>query len=198
MKTKTFMIIFLTGFIGLCAFLVWDSGLFKQPENTRPLILLTSDTSLNPSPVESQDNPVGLDFSNLNAVNAESRTITLGELYPEVKRFEQDENKYKFLLGPQFLYAPLKMWWSHLEALYANALAYSVTGNDKFIFYYEKVRKWSFDHFADGEYGEWYGYLSPEGKVIDAGAKGTDIKNSYHIGRAFYLCHRIFAKLASE
>ena len=103
----------------------------------------------------------------------------------------------KFLLGPQFLYAPMKMWWSVLEALYGNALAYSMTGDQKFMDYYKKVRQWSFDHLADGEYGEWYGYLSPEGKIIDAGAKGTDIKSCYHIGRAFYLCHKIFARLAA-
>ena len=102
----------------------------------------------------------------------------------------------RFLLGPRFLYAPFKMWWSHLEALYANALAYAVTGTDRFMEDYDKVRQWSFEHFPDDESGEWYGYFSTGGRLIDAGAKGTDIKNSYHIARAFYLCHRLFEQLA--
>jgi len=104
----------------------------------------------------------------------------------------------RFCLGPQVIYGPMKMWWAVLEAMYANSLAYSITGDNKYMANYKKVKDWSFKHFADNEYGEWYGYLDSGCRIIDAKAKGTDIKNCYHIGRAFYLCHKIFEKMASE
>ena len=103
----------------------------------------------------------------------------------------------KFGLGSECVNASFKMWWSVLEALYAMALAYLSTGKQKFLDDYTMIKKWSFKHFADDEYGEWYGYLSIEGHILDGRAKGTDKKNCFHIGRAFYLCHRIFEKLAA-
>jgi len=104
----------------------------------------------------------------------------------------------KCLLGPQFLYAPFKMWWAVVEALYSNLLAFSVTGRSVFLDSYQKVRDWSFEHFEDKEYGEWYGYLDHSGNLVDAGAKGTDIKTCYHIARSFFLCYRILDELAGR
>jgi len=102
------------------------------------------------------------------------------------------------IVGPNFYNMPMKLWWSVLEALYANVLAYQVTGDEKFLNNYKKVKEWSFEHFADDEYGEWYAYLSPEGKDVGGGAKGSERKNSFHIGRAFYLCYKKFGELADE
>ena len=102
----------------------------------------------------------------------------------------------RFCLGAQVLYAPIKMWWAVLEAMYANALVYTITGDDKYMATYKKIKDWSFKHFADDEYGEWYGYLDSGCRIIDARSKGTDIKNCYHIGRTFYLCHKLFGEWA--
>lgn len=94
-----------------------------------------------------------------------------------------------FALG--VYWAPYKMWWAILEALYANLLAYSVTGQDKFLKHYRKVHDWGFGHFADTQHGDWYGHLDREGNVIDGQVKGTECKSCYHIARSFYFCHKL-------
>ena len=94
-------------------------------------------------------------------------------------------------------YAPLKLWWQMLEAIHANLIAYCTSQEPKFCERYEMVRDWSFEHFADPEYGEWYGILSPEGRLIDGGAKATDIKSCQHTIRTFYQCYRLAQREAA-
>ncbi len=97
------------------------------------------------------------------------------------------------IAGPSGHYSPhgpLKMWWTMCEAVHSNLLAYIVSGENRFKEWYEKARDWAFEHYADKEYGEWYGVLSPEGKLLDGGAKATDIKMAQHTLRSFYFCYR--------
>ncbi|MBI4626933.1 MAG: AGE family epimerase/isomerase [Verrucomicrobia bacterium] len=89
-----------------------------------------------------------------------------------------------------------KLWWQHAEALYGTMLAYAVTGDPWFLAAYEKTESYSFSHFADAEFGEWYAYLDRYGKPINL-AKGTPRKNSFHIGRNFYWCCRLAGRIAS-
>lgn len=105
----------------------------------------------------------------------------------------------EYCLGPRsFPYGPLILWWQMLEAIHANLQAYCVSRQPRFLERYEMVRDWSFSHFADSEYGEWYGILSPEGRLIDGGAKATDIKSCQHTVRTFYHCYRLMEREAAN
>lgn len=92
--------------------------------------------------------------------------------------------------GHLAVHGPLKMWWSICEALHSNLLAYCITHDEVFCTRYETAKNFAVQNFADREYGEWYGVLSPEGKLLDEGVKGTDIKMNQHTLRSFYFCYR--------
>lgn len=89
---------------------------------------------------------------------------------------------------------PFKNWWVQCEAIHANWLAYCQSGEEQFRSRYETAKDWAIAHYADREYGEWFGVLSNEGRLIDGGAKATDIKMCQHTLRTFYFC----AKYAGE
>ena len=43
-------------------------------------------------------------------------------------------------------------------------LGWSLTGRQDLWQWYEKVHEYTFRHFPDPEYGEWYGYLDRDGQ----------------------------------
>jgi len=95
----------------------------------------------------------------------------------------------------EILLADSKLWWQHAEALYALLLAYAESGDGWFLQAYEKVHAYSFSHFADPEYGEWFAYLDRTGRLVNA-AKGTDRKTCFHIARNFFWCARLAQRWA--
>jgi len=103
-----------------------------------------------------------------------------------------------FILGPRFPYAPLKLWWASLEALYATLLAWSLTRHDRFLDYYRKVKEHAFIHFADDEYGEWYAFLDAQNNLLPGRPKGTEKKNVFHIARSFYYCYKLLASMTDH
>jgi N-acylglucosamine 2-epimerase len=50
---------------------------------------------------------------------------------------------------------------------------------------HQLVHEWSFQHFADPEHGEWYGYLHRDGTVASR-AKGTLWKGPFHLPRMLW------------
>ena len=88
-----------------------------------------------------------------------------------------------------------KMWWSHAEALYGLLLAYSVTGEERFLKAHDETRDYAFEHFADSEFGEWFACLDLRGNRISE-AKGSFRKNCFHIARNFYWCWRLLDSMA--
>ena len=73
----------------------------------------------------------------------------------------------------------MKLWWVHNEACIATLLAYSLTSDEKYWKWFEKIHIYAFGHFADKEYGEWYGYLHKDGTVSHtqkASSTGSGIK----------------------
>ena len=50
-----------------------------------------------------------------------------------------------------------KLWWVHVEALVALAKAYAFTGDSRCIPWFKKLHQYTWDHFRDSEYGEWFG-----------------------------------------
>jgi N-acylglucosamine 2-epimerase len=83
-----------------------------------------------------------------------------------------------------------KLWWLHTEALYALLLAARLTGETWWEDWFEKMRSWTFSHFPDPEYGEWYGYLHRDGSVLTP-LKGSVWKGPFHLPRALLVCYRL-------
>jgi len=96
---------------------------------------------------------------------------------------------------PQQLEWDQKLWWVHLEALVAMAKGYRLTGRKDCWRWYRKVHDYTWRHFPDAKYGEWYGYLNRRGEVLMP-LKGGKWKGCFHVPRAMYLCMREFEKLA--
>ena len=79
-----------------------------------------------------------------------------------------------------------KIFWPHAESLYALLLAYLTTGDEALWDWYVKVHEWTFDHFPDPEYGEWFGYLRRDGSISQT-QKGCT-KGFFHVPRALLKC----------
>src|SRR5690554_2842754 len=85
-----------------------------------------------------------------------------------------------------------KLWWPHTEALYALLLAHELSGEAWCAEWYERVHAWSFEHFADPEYGEWYGYLHRDGSLLTP-LKGGTWKGPFHLPRALLYGYKLLA-----
>ncbi len=84
---------------------------------------------------------------------------------------------------PTILEWDMKLWWPHTEALYALLLAYKLTKEDRYLEWHQRVHEWSFSHFPDPKYGEWFGYLHRDGSVSSS-LKGALWKGPFHLPRA--------------
>lgn len=96
---------------------------------------------------------------------------------------------------PQQLEWDQKLWWVHLEALVALAMGYRLTSRQACWDWYEKLHDYAWSHFADPEYGEWFGYLNRRGEVL-LNLKGGKWKGCFHVPRALYLCWQQFERLS--
>jgi N-acylglucosamine 2-epimerase len=92
---------------------------------------------------------------------------------------------------PQQLEWNQKLWWVHLETLVALAMGYRLTGRTECWEWYQRLHDYTWQHFVDGEYGEWFGYLDREGRVL-LNLKGGKWKGCFHVPRALYLCWQQF------
>lgn len=95
---------------------------------------------------------------------------------------------------PEQMEWDLKLWWPHSEALYALLLAHHITGSEKYETWYEKVHKWTFEHFVDQEYGEWFGYLHRDG-TVSLPVKGNVWKGPFHIPRYLLYSLKLLEKM---
>ncbi|MDO5461104.1 MAG: AGE family epimerase/isomerase [Bacteroidales bacterium] len=97
-------------------------------------------------------------------------------------------------LPPQDYSQDMKFWWPQTEAIIATLYAYEATGDDKYLIWHKQISEWTYAHFPDEEYGEWYGYLHRDGTVAQA-AKGNIFKGPFHIPRmmikSFELCNEL-------
>ncbi|HEY9861601.1 MAG TPA: AGE family epimerase/isomerase [Candidatus Obscuribacterales bacterium] len=98
---------------------------------------------------------------------------------------------------PQQLEWDQKLWWVHLESLVALAMGYRLTGREECWQWYQKLHDYAWSHFADPEYGEWFGYLNRRGEVL-LNLKGGKWKGCFHVPRALYLCYQEFEKLSTN
>lgn len=83
-----------------------------------------------------------------------------------------------------------KLWWVHIETLIAMAKGYKLTGNEKCREWFETIHEYSWKHFKDPEFPEWFGYLNREGQPLLT-LKGGKWKGCFHIPRGLYQIWKI-------
>lgn len=86
---------------------------------------------------------------------------------------------------PQQLEWDQKLWWVHLEALVCMAKGFAYTGDERCKEWFERLDAYSYQHFADPEFGEWYGYLNRQGEPLLT-LKGGKWKGCFHVPRALF------------
>ena len=100
-------------------------------------------------------------------------------------------------LPPQDYSQDMKFWWPQCEAIICSLYAYLATGDEKYRQRHQLISDWTYSHFPDTEFGEWYGYLHRDGTVAQP-AKGNLFKGPFHIPRmlvkSYTLCNEILAK----
>jgi N-acylglucosamine 2-epimerase len=97
---------------------------------------------------------------------------------------------------PQQLEWDQKLWWVHIETLISLIKAYSLTGNQECLEWFEKVHNYTWSHFADPEFGEWFGYLNRQGEVL-LQLKGGKWKGCFHVPRGLFQVWKTLEKLES-
>ena len=95
---------------------------------------------------------------------------------------------------PQQLEWDQKLWWVHIETLISLIKAYYFTGNADCLEWFEKVHNYTWLHFADPEFPEWFGYLNRQGEVL-LPLKGGKWKGCFHVPRGLYQVWKILEKL---
>lgn len=78
-----------------------------------------------------------------------------------------------------------KLWWVHIETLISLAKAYKYTGNEACKTWFETIHEYTWTHFKDPEYDEWFGYLNRRGEVL-LPLKGGKWKGCFHVPRGMY------------
>jgi N-acylglucosamine 2-epimerase len=78
-----------------------------------------------------------------------------------------------------------KLWWVHIETLISMAKGYRLTGNVACKNWFEIIHEYTWKHFKDPEYSEWFGYLNREGKPL-LELKGGKWKGCFHVPRGLY------------
>lgn len=79
----------------------------------------------------------------------------------------------------------MKFWWPHNEAVIATLLAWQLTGEARYARWHQQVHDWSFQHFADPQFGEWFGYLHRDGR-LSVRLKGNLWKGPFHLPRMLW------------
>lgn len=92
------------------------------------------------------------------------------------------------------LEASMKLWWPHAEALYAVILAYTRTGERRWLPWLERIHEYAFRHFADDpKRGEWFAYCDRQGNLTHT-LKGNHYKGCFHVPRALLYCIQTIEK----
>lgn len=90
-----------------------------------------------------------------------------------------------------------KLWWVHIESLIALLKGYQLTGNEKCLEWYKKMHEYTWSHFKDPEYSEWWGYLNRQGEVL-LDMKGGKWKGCFHVPRGMYQCWKVLEGINSK
>jgi N-acylglucosamine 2-epimerase len=98
---------------------------------------------------------------------------------------------------PQQLEHDQKLWWVHMESLISLIKGYQLTGNRQCLDWFKRVHEYTWKHFKDPEYPEWWGYLNRQGEVL-LDLKGGKWKGCFHIPRGLYQCWKVLEAITNE
>lgn len=90
-----------------------------------------------------------------------------------------------------------KLWWVHIETLITMIKGYQLTGNEKCLEWFERIHNYTWSHFADAEYPEWFGYLNRQGDVLLT-LKGGKWKGCFHVPRGLFQCWTILDEISKR
>ncbi len=99
----------------------------------------------------------------------------------------------KGLSGSEYWH-DMKFWWPHNETIIASLLAHSITGEDKYLKIFRQVHDWTYAHFPDPEFGEWFGYLHRDG-TVSTYLKGNQWKGPFHVPRMQLYCWKLLEQM---
>lgn len=99
--------------------------------------------------------------------------------------------------SPQQLDWDQKLWWVHLETLIALIKGYELTGDEKCLAWFNKVHDYTWSHFTDADFPEWYGYLNRAGEV-NLNLKGGKWKGCFHLPRALFQVWKTLERIQTE
>ena len=88
----------------------------------------------------------------------------------------------------------MKLWWVHNEAILATLYAYSLTREQSFFRWFEKLDEWTWSHYPDPEYGEWFAYLDRRGERTHS-LKGGKWKTFFHVPRCLLFAAQRMRKM---
>lgn len=98
---------------------------------------------------------------------------------------------------PQQLEWDQKLWWVHIETLISLLKGYNLTGSQECLKWFEKIHDYTWSHFKDQKYPEWYGYLNRRGEVLLT-LKGGKWKGCFHVPRGLYQCWKVLENINSK
>ena len=87
-----------------------------------------------------------------------------------------------------------KLWWVHLETLISLIKGYQLTGDQRCLDWFQRVHDYTWSHFRDPDYPEWYGYLNRQGEVL-LPLKGGKWKGCFHVPRGLLNVWKILEAL---
>jgi N-acylglucosamine 2-epimerase len=98
---------------------------------------------------------------------------------------------------PQQLEWDQKLWWVHIETLISLLKGYLHTGDERCWEWFERVHEYTWNHFADTQNGEWFGYLNRKGEVLMQ-SKGGKWKGCFHVPRGLFQCWKTLEAIAEK
>lgn len=90
-----------------------------------------------------------------------------------------------------------KLWWVHIETLISLLKGYKLTGSKECLDWFEKIHNYTWNHFKDKEYREWFGYLNRQGEVL-LPLKGGKWKGCFHVPRGLLQCWRTLEQINNQ
>ena len=101
-------------------------------------------------------------------------------------------------LPPEAYEHDMKLWWPHNETMIASATAYRDTGDPYYLAWLFRTLDYCKEHFADPEFGEWYGYLRRDGLPTMPPTKGSTFKGPFHVPRALCMTEQILTEIIGD
>ena len=90
-----------------------------------------------------------------------------------------------------------KRWWVHIETLISMLKGYQLTGNQQCLEWFNRIHDYTWSHFTDPDYPEWYGYLNRQGEVL-LPLKGGKWKGCFHVPRGLMNCWLMLEEIANR